>query len=66
MNSDSLVNILLAVGSWVVSGTITYGWMKAKIGEFERRLSVVEADHRELQRDFVKYQLHRIRTREES
>ena len=58
MNTDSFVTILLAVGSWVVSGTITYGVMKTKIGDFERRLNVSEADHRELRRDFQKHQLY--------
>lgn len=61
MSQEALVTVLLAIGSWVVSGTITYGFMKAKIGEFEHRLQVLEADHRTLQRDFVQYQLHRMR-----
>lgn len=57
MNSEAVVLILLSIASWIVSGTITYGVMKTKITEFERRLTLVEIDHRQLQRDFTKHQI---------
>jgi len=38
MNSEAIAVILMGAGAWIVSGLITYGFMKAKMLEFERRL----------------------------
>jgi len=56
-----MVTILLAVGSWLVSGAVTYGFMKSKIGEFDRRLMLIENAQLLLQRDLVKYQLETVK-----
>lgn len=40
--SETLVSMVLVVTAWVVSGLITYGVIKTKLLEFERRLDDLE------------------------
>jgi hypothetical protein len=40
----AIVTWLGGILAWVGSGLITYGFMKAKISDFERRLDKQEAD----------------------
>ena len=42
MKENTGIEIVLVILSWIVSGSITYGFMKAKVLEFERRLMQAE------------------------
>ena len=45
--NTSLLNAALIAVAWVGSGLIAYGFLKAKIVDFERRLNSVEDRHNE-------------------
>jgi len=40
--SETVVNIILVLTAWAVGGLVTYGFIKAKMLEFERRLEDLE------------------------
>jgi hypothetical protein len=61
MTSEALTLIGLTVLTWIVTGSVTYGVMKVKISDFERRLSDIEADHKQLERDFVNHRISAAR-----
>ena len=48
MNEGPIISIVLVVLAWAGSGLITWGVMKGKMEEFERRLDEIEEDSKGL------------------
>ena len=58
---DTLLPMILAAMSWAIAGVVTVTVMKTKLQEFERRLGKLESDHKDLEKDFTKYQIETLK-----